>query len=284
MDSPWIASWLAYVHYDRKGSPAPGPCNNMRLVMYDYGEKRYSGRTGLIMARKDFGGDYRRVSKEVWELFKEYYPDSGPAITMVFNVSEKNEKGFYDTAQWKIIDAIPAPPDTTTRKKKKLQLAIPIKGLSHKHQKKGEEKDHEPTADPNARDSTSLLSPPSKQAGGGNDTIKVIMDAPNTSNISALGGSGNIGDDGYVDSDDDIDLAPLNSIVSATGSMNTVSPKVTGLKVNYTKVSEEKKSSKEVKGEAVSELSIFSFFFLIIHSSLCFSWFLLCSFSLLPVL
>ena len=36
------------------------------------------------MATKNSIGDYRRVSKEVWDKFCEYYEGCGPAITTVF--------------------------------------------------------------------------------------------------------------------------------------------------------------------------------------------------------
>lgn len=230
MDSAWIASWLAYVQFDRKAAPAPGPCNNRRLITYDYSEKRYVGRSGLIMARKDFGGDYRRVSKEVWELFCEYYPGSGPTITMVFELAEKNEKGFYDTSKWTILDPPPAPEDATIKKKKKLiNIQVPMtlkRQLSARTESKA-------TDDPAARDSTSLLTKP------------LPADDPNTSNILAMTNptantSDLIGEDSHAaDSDDDIDVAPLNSFAGKTKN----DPKLVSLNVNYSKVSEEKKES-----------------------------------------
>lgn len=92
MDSAWIATWLAYVHFDKDVAPAPGPCKseqlildhdnlngiywslpgrNNRLIAFDYQLQRYTGRFGLLMAVAERGGDYRRVSQAVWEKFCE---------------------------------------------------------------------------------------------------------------------------------------------------------------------------------------------------------------------
>jgi hypothetical protein len=241
MDSTWIASWLAYVHFDKRFAPAPGPCNNKRLITYDYQEKKYVGRTGLIMARNDFGGDYRRVSKEVWELFKEYYPESGPAITMTFELKEKNEKGFYDTSKWNILDFVEPPPDQNGKKKKKLvNIALPISLKSNK--KAG---GSQPVEDPDAKDSTNLLTSTSTTA-----------DAPNSNTI----GSALQGQDGeyMVDSDDDIDIVQQNSFSGKTRN----DPKVVRLNnVSYSKVGEEKKeapsTSKDIQRDSVIILHSF---------------------------
>jgi hypothetical protein len=126
MDSAWIASWLAYVHFDMQVAPAPGPCLNHRLITYDYADKKYVFRFALQMAVQDRGGDYRRVSPEVWAKFKEFYPSSGPAITMVFNAKEKRNDGFYDPAMFTIVDHVEPPADANdeakTNKKKKRKL------------------------------------------------------------------------------------------------------------------------------------------------------------------
>ena len=119
MDSAWVASWLAYVHLDVYKAPCPGPCRNNRLIEWDPELKKYTGRFGLQMAVKNRGGDYRRVSKETWLKFKEFYPESGPAITMYFQPSALNESGNYDTSTWTILDPPPPPEDPTVKKKKK---------------------------------------------------------------------------------------------------------------------------------------------------------------------
>lgn len=138
MDSAWIASWLAYVHFDMQVAPAPGPCYNHRLITYDYADKRYTFRFAMQMAIQDRGGDYRRVSPEVWAKFKEFYPQSGPAITMVFNAKEKRNDGFYDPAMFTIVDLVEPPADANdeekANKKKKRKL------LLFKKKKEAEEK------------------------------------------------------------------------------------------------------------------------------------------------
>lgn len=139
MESAWIASWLAYVHFDTMNAPAPGPCRNDRLITWDYAQHKYVGRFGLFMAVSDRAGDYRRVSKETWEQFCAFYPGSGPAITMQFAADQANENGLYDTAAWTILDPPPAPENKDKKVKKKL-----FGGLgSKKKEKKAAEGDDE---------------------------------------------------------------------------------------------------------------------------------------------
>jgi hypothetical protein len=141
MDSAWIASWLAYVHFDMQVAPAPGPCSNNRLITYDYADKKYVFRFALQMAVQDRGGDYRRVSPEVWAKFKEFYPLSGPAITMVFNAKEKRNDGFYDPTMFTIVDHVDPPADAndeakTNKKKKRKLFAFKKKQEAEEKEKK----------------------------------------------------------------------------------------------------------------------------------------------------
>jgi hypothetical protein len=117
MDSAWIESWLAYVNVNKGIAPCPGRCNNNRLIIYDYQQQKYVKRPKLIMAVKDRAGDYRRVSEEVWYKFKEYYPDSGPAISMTFTENDKSP----EACEWTVIDHID-PPRDLDKKKKKLRI------------------------------------------------------------------------------------------------------------------------------------------------------------------
>ena len=228
-----MASWLAYVKFDRKAAPAPGPCDNRRLIVYDSENKAWVGRPGLIMARSDFGGDYRRVSKDVWELFCSFYPNSGPTITMVFNASEKNEKGFYDTSKWQILDPPPIPDDGTSKKKKKKIFNLGLKG-------KGKEEEKKEDAEREIQGSTER----SISAVGREDNKQTTMDAmPNVFSDNQKGGDA---EESYAaDSDDDIDLAPLNSFSGKTKN----DPKVVGLNVNYTKIGQEKPTGSESRRE-----------------------------------
>jgi hypothetical protein len=236
MDSAWIASWLAYVHIDKKHAPAPGPCNNRRLLTFDYTEKRYVGRPGLIMARSDFGGDYRRVSKAVWDKFKEFYPESGPAVTMTFNLAEKNDEGLYDCSKWTVIDFIEPPEDGNKTKKKKL---FNLGGKAGKVPKE-------------AADGTTKETPSNKE------------NKPNESNTNedGIAAEGGILEDAYaIDSDDDIDLvgAPIQPN-SVPLSKTRNDPKVVGITMNtnYSKLPDdnnERQPSKSVDNasrEAVS--------------------------------
>jgi hypothetical protein len=247
MDSTWIASWLAYVHSDKNFAPAPGPCSNRRLITYDFTEKKYVGRTGLIMARNDFGGDYRRVSKEVWEKFKEYYPESGPAITMVFELKDKNEKGFYDTSKWHILDVVEPPEDAGKKKKKKLlNLAVPLSLHGSKKDKdtgKTNQDESKPVKDPETRDSsTRLLSKEVESVPDKPSTLGVMVNNSNpVSNKNNTNNNDKIIQDYQADSDDDLDMVPQNSF----GGKSKGS-------VTYSKVSEEKKdqsSGKDAKGK-----------------------------------
>lgn len=95
---------LAYAHFDIGVSPAPGPCKNHRLLIPDYGKHEWKGRPDLVMATAHIMGDYRRVSKEVWEKFCEYYKGSGPEIKTTFSPDpELKFSGKFDTSSW-IID------------------------------------------------------------------------------------------------------------------------------------------------------------------------------------
>jgi hypothetical protein len=85
LDSSWMNGWLYFTHYDRNVSPNPGPCHNDELVKYDHNKKRWVAKEGLVMQLKDKPGNYTRVSKEVWDVFAECYPGSGPRIMAIFN-------------------------------------------------------------------------------------------------------------------------------------------------------------------------------------------------------
>eukprot|EP01031_Cornospumella_fuschlensis_P031136 gene31136-37632_t len=98
VSSAWVASWLAYVHFAKTVAPCPGPCDNN----FDYTEEKWRGRFGLVMAKGEKTGDYRRVSKDVWRKFQKEH---------------KRETGEFDPALW-VIEDPPLPPDVTAKKKK----------------------------------------------------------------------------------------------------------------------------------------------------------------------
>jgi hypothetical protein len=77
-------AWMLYCHLNKDVNPNPGPCRNECLLDLDeYGEAWVS-KPGLVMARKDKEGDYRRISKAAWDVFCELYPGSGPQIKIAF--------------------------------------------------------------------------------------------------------------------------------------------------------------------------------------------------------
>lgn len=212
MDSAWIASWLAYVHFDMQVAPAPGPCYNHRLITYDYADKKYVFRFALQMAIQDRGGDYRRVSPEVWAKFKEFYPESGPAISMVFKASEKRNDGFYDPALFTVEDAVPPPADANdeekANKKKKRKL------FAFKKKKEADEKAAKEKAEKEA--ARSVIAAIQAEEGG-----------PASSSSKALASSGaserpssRMRDSDDDDSDDDSDTASSRKLLptSATGA------------------------------------------------------------------
>lgn len=131
MDSVWVHSWLLFVHLDPDNSPAPGPCRNDRLIttrltdLHKRGSSRIKAKPNLIMATQKRAGDYRRVTRETWEMFKSLYAGSGPDIIAVFpgivkttpeSMKERNvldtdivgaevgleADGRYDTSTWVI--------------------------------------------------------------------------------------------------------------------------------------------------------------------------------------
>ena len=81
IDSVWIDAWLQYVHLNTM-APGPGPCRNDRLIVFDDEKMSWVSKKGLRPASKLLKGDYRRVSKKIWETYKLYYPASGPMITV----------------------------------------------------------------------------------------------------------------------------------------------------------------------------------------------------------
>lgn len=154
MSSAWIASWLAYVQFARNIAPCPGPCRNDHLLQWDYGEQKYVGRFGLFMARFDRAGDYRRVSFEVWSKFLEYYPGSGPAITMEYRADHKRESGEFDPAFWVVLDPPAAPVDRDNKKKKKKfgMISLGVKGKQAKAEAKQKEEEDEEKEDEEKED------------------------------------------------------------------------------------------------------------------------------------
>ena len=85
IDSVWINTWLAYVHYGKDISPNPGPCDNTRLLNNDTGNSCWVPKPDMICATKTKSGHYRRITKETWEIFCECYPGSGPEIKMKYD-------------------------------------------------------------------------------------------------------------------------------------------------------------------------------------------------------
>mmetsp|Transcript_28073 Transcript_28073/g.39986 ORF Transcript_28073/g.39986 Transcript_28073/m.39986 type:complete len:342 (-) Transcript_28073:117-1142(-) len=118
ISAAWITSWLAYVHVDKGKSPSPGPCRNDHLIEWDPEHHKYIGRFGLQMSTNENIGDYRRIHNDTWEAIKEFYPGSGPSITMEFDQRKGGTKGFYDTSTWTVLDH-PPPDDNSIIKKKK---------------------------------------------------------------------------------------------------------------------------------------------------------------------
>lgn len=84
INSAWLASWLQYAHTNKNVSPNPGPCRNECLLTPADDSLSWIGKEDLVMGSKAKEGDYRRVSKETWEIYCDLYPNSGPAIYVEF--------------------------------------------------------------------------------------------------------------------------------------------------------------------------------------------------------
>jgi len=149
MDSAWVSSWLAYVHFDKENAPAPGPCRNDRLLTWDYLQGKYVARFGLYMAVNDRAGDYRRVTKETWDKYCQLYPGSGPTITMMFNAKKMDETGMgvYDCSTWNIENPPPPPENKEKKVKKKL-----LDTFSGKKKKEEEAEEVRPSEESKADD------------------------------------------------------------------------------------------------------------------------------------
>jgi hypothetical protein len=204
MDTAWIASWLAYAHGDKSVAPAPGPCRNNRLLAFDYVEGKWKGRFGLWMAKKEQEGDFRRVSKEVWEQFVAYYPGSGPAISMEYDPSKVDASGVYDTSTWVIHDPPPPPEDAAQKKKKK---KINLKRLSVIGKKKGEGKKE--NQDGNSQSETDGKSVKKENT---EDSKLPAVPAPPVVIVQS----------GEKDSDDDDDVGPANPTIRRSNNLGSI--------------------------------------------------------------
>lgn len=119
IDSTWVNAWLAYVHYAKNVSPAPGPVDNTTLLRLatdpDGLTRRWIPRDGLISAQKSKAGHYRRITKEAWLIYVELYPASGPEIRMTY---ASNKELRDDNSTW-VISPTHFPNDKKKRKVKK---------------------------------------------------------------------------------------------------------------------------------------------------------------------
>lgn len=147
MDSAWITSWLAYVQFNKDVSPAPGPCKNHRLLVPDFENSCWKAKPNLVMATtgKKTLGDYRRVSREVWENFCIYYPGCGPEIKTTFTFDPARQlTGLYPTDTWEI-DNTKYSQESGQTEKKKSRAIERRKELDRKREAQQKEKDEKET-------------------------------------------------------------------------------------------------------------------------------------------
>jgi len=79
------------------------------------------------MAHKNCAGDFRRISRETWQKFKEFYPESGPSITMEFFAIMNNGEETNIGRHFTVLDPPPAPVVTISKTHKKKALALAAK-------------------------------------------------------------------------------------------------------------------------------------------------------------
>jgi hypothetical protein len=120
VESAWLASWLSFVHADKGHAPCPGPCRNDRLIRWNTDENKYVGRRGLIMSSSGDAGDFRRVTRETWLKYQEFYPESGPTITIQYTEEELLAEPQVCTFL-EIVDPPPPPAHPAKSKKRKLK-------------------------------------------------------------------------------------------------------------------------------------------------------------------
>ncbi len=110
MDALWVELWLAHIYVD-KDQPAPGPCNNYRLIHANFDENKWEGRSDMKISRGEKGGDYRRVNKKTWDAYKKYYPGSGPEIkiTEVINSDGSVDMNHLNNALNWVVENIKLP-------------------------------------------------------------------------------------------------------------------------------------------------------------------------------
>ncbi|KAJ1462605.1 hypothetical protein M885DRAFT_584323 [Pelagophyceae sp. CCMP2097] len=104
IDAAWMRAWLAFAHFSKGASPAPGPVRNVVLLL-DTPAEVPSIKPGLVAESKlkdkdGVRGHYRRVSPRVWAELCALYPGSGPSITV-------SGPPFEDTARWVVAGAPP---------------------------------------------------------------------------------------------------------------------------------------------------------------------------------
>ncbi len=102
IDGAWMNAWLEFVVIGKNISPAPGPINNLSLLTPDYEAKQFKARRGLVLVKRNSNGHYRRITKEMWQYFQEFYDGSGPEIKVYFRevsiiscICDKNNRSKF---------------------------------------------------------------------------------------------------------------------------------------------------------------------------------------------
>jgi len=77
------------------------------------------------MSSKNCAGDFRRISRETWQKFKEFYPESGPSITLEFYATMVSAEETNIGQHFVVLDPPPAPvvAVSKTLKKKAIKAA-----------------------------------------------------------------------------------------------------------------------------------------------------------------
>lgn len=120
VETAWVNAWLAYAHYGRGVSPYPGPVNNNSLIVEDPVKEAWVPKQGLLMATAGRAGDYRKVTKECWEVIEKFYKGSGPVILAKFSKEDPGHaSGLYDTSNWTVTKEYVKNDKKRKKKKKK---------------------------------------------------------------------------------------------------------------------------------------------------------------------
>ena len=107
VESQFVHDWLEYTGVKNPAAgadptapppetPRPTKLDNAKLLLTDEGTKLWVVNPAIKVAHGDDSGDYRRVTKQVYNSYCNMYPGSGPAVCVLDKTKEDLETWFID--------------------------------------------------------------------------------------------------------------------------------------------------------------------------------------------